>query len=169
MDNQQERLELEMAWLAGFFEGEGHISLCKCANTSKKSLGRPRYVPMVGLCNTDYAVLPDVKRVLDLSGITYCIYESKINGIGKKPKWELNFKGMEKAYKFCNWILPYLKGYKKLRAEKIIKFCDMRWEKLKISHQAPYGIEEESIYKDMYSFTGKTHSKILNDFTSCAV
>jgi len=166
MGNQQERLELEMNWFAGFFEGEGHISLCKCSHTSKKQLGNPRYIPMAGLCNTDYTVLPEIQRILDLSGITYCLHGHRINGLGNKPKWEIDFKGMKKIYKFCKWILPYMKSEKKIRAQKLIEFCEIRQSKLEISHQHPYGVEEEQIYKDLYSYKGKTNSKILNDFTS---
>lgn len=169
MGNQQERLEKEISWFAGFFEGEGHISLCKGGHTSQKQRGNLRYVPCAGLCNTDYDLLKDVKMILDTCGVSYCLHESRINGIGKKPKWEIDFKGMKKMWSFCLWIKPYMKGQKKHRCERILDFCQLRFIKLADNHQAPYGIEEENIYQELYTFKGKVPSKILNDFTSCAV
>lgn len=168
MGNQQERLELDMAWLAGFWEGEGYISLCKCSHTSKRQLGNIRYVPSMGICNTDYEFLPPIKELLDSIPVAFCVHMARIVGIGKKPKWEIRIKGMKKIRTLCERLLPFLKGQKKRRAEKMIAFCDMREKKLSISHQAPYGIEEEAFYKEMYSFKGRVETKILNDFTSCA-
>ena len=169
MGNQQERLDIDMAWLAGFWEGEGYISLTKCSHTSKRQLGRPRYVPAIGCCNTDYVFLDEIKRILGVIDISFCIQQARITGIGKKPKWEIRIKGMEKIHKFCDQIFPFLRGEKRNRAKKLMDYCVMRKAKLIKNHQAPYGDEEENCYQEMYSFKGRVETKILNDYTSRAV
>lgn len=122
MDNQQERLELNMQWFTGFFEAEGWISLM---NTKRieKGLKIYRYVPTCGISNTDFSILNGIKDLFYRNGIEYQSYVRKPRKKNYKLGWQIHISGMKKCIKFLELILPYMIGEKKEKAQKILDFC----------------------------------------------
>ena len=70
MDNQQERLEWEISWLAAFTEGEGWISLAK--NSSLQNGKRYfRFDPNCGISNTAKDLIDECVRILNKYGVEH--------------------------------------------------------------------------------------------------
>src|SRR5258708_34306427 len=75
-NNQQER-QVDIAWLAGIWEGEGTISIV----TGSKN----RWVPRVSMINTDFVLIEEVVAVLDRIGIVHYLQVRK-TGCDGDPK-----------------------------------------------------------------------------------
>ncbi len=165
MDNQQERLEWEISWLAAFTEGEGWISLAK--NSSLQNGKRYfRFDPNCGISNTAKDLIDECVRILNKYGVEHQVVKRKGSGIGKSEpldRYEIVMRCAGRVGSFLNIVYPYLIGLKKTRAELVMKFINLRKSK---PRKSSYGPEEQEIYDKMFSYKGMTQSKILNDLTS---
>lgn len=169
MGNQQERFELELSWLAGIIEGEGWISLLLYKNNQKKGNSTPAFTPCIGMCNTDMIIVEKVKSMFQKLGIKYR-YQKRYKGIGsdgvsRKELAEISVVSKCNIRILGNAILPYMIGEKKNRVELVMKFLDLRDSKPSSGPYSSYGNEEFAIYETLYSYKGKSRSKILNDYT----
>lgn len=169
MDNQQERFDLDLAWLAGIIEGEGWISLTIVNSLKRNKKHLPAFVPQIGVVNTDEKLMEKAREVWDKLKLKYRkqIVEAYIgtDGINRKKKWQMSVSSKDSITKLSNAILPYMHGIKKDRINKIFEFYKIRESKPKSGKNSTYGIEEYEIYKSLYSYKGKNKSKILNDYT----
>ena len=158
MENQQERLELNMNWFAGFFEAEGWFSLMKTTRIYKGNKVN-MYVPVCGICNTDFIILEDIERLFKSNGIIYQLHRRNPRKVTHKKNWQINMQGMKRSIAFIEWILPYLIGEKKMKAMSILEFCKTRKEKVSSGWcGVSYTQEDIKLYENI-------HSKILNDYT----
>ena len=158
MDNQQERLELNMNWFAGFFEAEGWFSLMRTTRIYKGQEVN-MYVPVCGICNTDFIILESIERLLKANGIAYQLHRRKPRKKTHKKSWQLNMQAMKRSMAFIEWILPYLVGEKKKKASGILEFCKRRKDKVSSGWcGVSYSKEDINLYESI-------HSKILNDYT----
>jgi hypothetical protein len=160
MDNQQERLELNMHWFAGFLEAEGWFSLMK-TNRQYKGQTVNMYVPVCGICNTDFMILEAIEHLFKSNGIEYQLYVREPRKKGYKKGWQINIQAMKKSMAFIEWIMPYLVGEKKIKAQKILEFCQLRKAKTTGFCGVGYSDDEVKLYEDI-------SSKILNDYTLSA-
>lgn len=157
MENQQERLELSMQWFAGFFEAEGWFSLMK---TNRKYKGEivNMYVPLCGICNTDFHILDMIEMLFKKNSIEYQLYLREPRKKGYKKGWQINIQAMKKSIAFIEWIMPFLMGEKRLKAQKILEFCLLRKAKTQGFCGVGYSQDELRLYEEI-------SSKILNDYT----
>jgi len=164
MENQQERLEWEISWLAAFTKGEGWISLTK--NSSLQNGKRYfRFDPNCGISNTAEDLINECVRILNKYKVQYQVVKRKGSGLGKGPsleRYEIIMRSMKRTKAFLDLIFPYLIGIKKERAKLVLDFINLRKSKPK---KTPYGIQEQQIYNKMFSYKGMTQSKILRDYT----
>lgn len=169
MGNQQERFEIDLSWLAGIIEGEGWVSLILYSNQQKKGNKTPAFTPCIGVTNCDINIINKVKELFDKLNIVYR-YQTRKAHIGKdgsprKEKYEISAISKKNVRVLGNAILPYMYGEKKERVKKVLQFLDLRDSKPSSGNNSSYGIEEFEIYNSLYSYKGKSRSKILNDFT----
>lgn len=168
MDNQQERFETRMAWLTGIIEGEGWVSLGKAYSHQKNKTKTIYYKPQIGVVNCDMVIMDEVMELFSTMGLRFRkqIRESKIwsDGILRKSRCEISISSVKDIMNLSKRILPYMIGDKKRRLLRIIDFIELRKLKGKGS-KGKYGDAEELMYKELYSFKGKSRSKILNDYT----
>jgi len=157
MDNQQERLEISLEWFAGFFEAEGWISLMKTYR-SYKGEKKVIYVPVCGMCNTDFEILYQVESVLKKNEIGYQLQLRKPRKETHKKSWQINMQCLKKSLLFLEWILPYLRGQKRFKAQQVIRFCKLRKEKTQGFCGVAYSQDELDLFDEI-------RSKILNDYT----
>ena len=148
MADQQERLELFKSWFAGFFEGEGWVCLMK-GSQSHKGRKIDRYMPVCGLINTDFTVLQSCKDLLDRDGICYHVALIDPRKKGYKKLWRINFSGYKRCIAFLEWILPYMRGDKVERTQKIFKFCKIREKEIKGFRGKPYSQEMINLYQEL--------------------
>jgi len=146
MDNQQERLlkHIELSWVAGIVEGEGHIGL------SKHTRGYLQYVPRLQIINSDELMLEDVGRILKKNGLAY--YRKRRNvdkRVRKKQMHDLCITGLKRTSRALGVIIPYMRGLKRREAEIVLSFCKERLSKS--NKFRPYTEVEHDIYRDYRS------------------
>lgn len=169
MDNQQERFEKRMSWLAGIIEGEGWITLMRRLVHQKNKKKTICFTPNIGMTNCDKFIVNEVKNLFDSLNLHYR-FQTRIGKIGsdgilRKTRFEISIASMRDIKTLANRILPYMIGEKKNRVHKLFEYFDVRERKGKKGPNSKYGYEEEKIYKELYSYKGKSQSKILNDYT----
>lgn len=169
MDNQQERFDLELAWLAGIIEGEGWVSLGLVKSRKKNGDSLPAYVPNIGLVNTDLSIVEKAEEIFKKIGIKYRSQLRKAyigsDNRPRKEKKEISIATHETFKKLAKAIYPYMVGEKKQRVEKVLQFIELRASKPRSGINSRYTEEEHAIYLSLYSYRGKSRSKIPNDYT----
>lgn len=164
MDNQQERFEL--AWLAGFIEGEGWFSLCRVKVQQKNNKKTITYTPNVGACNSDVELMEHFMMILSKYGIRYRQQTRNKNGdkecLGyscRKPIIEVSIATQESLKIFLPLIRPYLHSVKRHRADLLLEYIKIRQSKPRSGPRARHGKEEDQIYEKLYSYKGKSQFK----------
>jgi hypothetical protein len=171
MDNQQERFEKRIAWLTAMIEGEGWISLGKALSHQSNKTKTVYYKPQIGCVNSDKLIMNEILFLFESLGLKYR-YQIRKSGLGsdgvlRKERYEISISSVSDIMILSKAILPYMIGEKKNRLHKVLEFIRIRKEKGK-GKNGKYGEEEEQLYKELYSFKGRSRSKILNDYTPSA-
>lgn len=142
MDNQQKRpIIVNLSWLAGMWEADGSFSLSK--NERRKYI---QYEPQLQFVNTDFLIITEVIEILRSLQVGY-YFLTRIqpkNGYGKKLKYEIRVQGMKRCYKLLHYLIDYIRGSKKQKAQFIFDFISLRL--LKPKNQR-YGDEEHALYQ----------------------
>lgn len=169
MGNQQERFDLDLAWLTGLIEGEGWVSLIYYKSNQKNGNYTPALKGNIGVVNCDFIIMDKIRSILEKLEIKYRYNMRKAfigsDGRSRKAKIELSVESREPLRKLAETIHPFMIGEKKYRVSKIIEFLNLRESKPRSGPTSKYGKEEFLLYKEMYSYKGKSRSKILNDLT----
>ena len=119
MNTRRQSAGKNLAWLAGFIDGDGTITL----NKQRMSKDRIIYTPLVGVTNTDHSLIEEVAEVLTELEIGYYICQHKTkNGIAKK----LFTKGFKRVKKLLPLIIPELRGKKKQQAVLLLEWINSR-------------------------------------------
>jgi len=139
MDNQQGKTtELELAWLAGFIDGEGCLDFQK---GYQKALKRDTYQPRVRINNTDIPTLNKVDDLLRRMMAGHYIYWRHPENKKWKSSWDVEIVGFKKVQRFLIQINPYLYT-KKEKAEMLLDFTNSRLSNEDGSGKAPYSEKE---------------------------
>lgn len=169
MGNQQERFEIDLAWLTGLIEGEGWVSILYYKSNQKNNTYTPALKASIGVVNCDFLIMNKIMSILTNLDIKFRKNLRKAaigsDGISRKEKLEIYIDNQHSLKKLANVILPFIIGEKKFRVEKVIQFLQIRQLKGRSGKNSKYGKEEFLLYKEMYSYKGKSRSKILNDLT----
>lgn len=150
-DNQQETAsEAEKAWLAGFIDGEGSLSIGNLK--SKKTVALS---PRLSIPNTDKANIAKVCAILDKILVSGHLEKKETRNEKWKTCYIIYVTYREKLKILLETIIPYLAGKKK-RAELILKFIDSRLEHNK-------GRRQEIIFGTVNGRKGKIVGSIRHD------
>ena len=116
ISNLEKKAVQDLAWLGGFWDADGHISICK----------RSTYLVAVASCsNTNKALIDNVMRILDAAGITYRLdYQDRGERKNAKPSWTVKMESRPRCLAFLTMIRPYLVG-KREQADLVIKHCNL--------------------------------------------
>jgi len=174
-DNQQEiAKETEKAWLAGFLEGDGYITLSSQLASKKKKDSGLVVVPNIGFTNQDALLIERAKVICEkISGTGGWINEIANNTAYKYPSSNptiinLSVRKFSACSKILEAIIPYLAGQKLARARLLLSFINRR-----LCHpRMPYDLDEVGIVKTFVETQingknprhGKTLRKFLRDF-----
>lgn len=156
MDNQQRKLELRLAWLGGFWDGEGYITVAY--RQPERRCRRVQINPMFGVVNTNPAVMDEVAAVLTAVGIPH----HRSSRIDKRPNCKPLHKIVTTGFKRCARSLPILIPYlvgKREQAEKLLHLCQQR---LAVSNKTPYSPECVALAAELREV--RPNSKSLTDY-----
>lgn len=103
----------DLAWIAGFFDGEGHCGLSLLHSVKAMNQG---YSPNVTIANTSREILMTIYRIVGLGQLRDTV---KATAVAKRS-YRLDFP-IPHQLKFLKLILPFLK-LKKRQAELVIEY-----------------------------------------------
>ena len=135
--------ESELAWLAGFIEGEG----CFCM--AKKSGRKNSIHCSFNVTNTDQLLIQKAKSITDkIIGNEVSIVRHPVMKDCYKPIWRLWIENHDGLTKFIRAIFPFLVGEKKLQASIMLQFIERRMELRGNHYKAPRYTEEDWKFHD---------------------
>jgi len=120
-------MEVEKAYLAGLYDGEGYIGIIKITDRRIKKWTKLGYYfrPTLKLGLTEPSIL---KKIKEKYGGCFSSFLPTGTEIGKKC-YTLTLNCQGKIIKELEDILPYLK-VKKKQAELLLEYCISRYEKV---------------------------------------
>ena len=122
MDNQQVK-DYRIAYFAGFFDGEGHLSI-----SLNKSAGYPRLQPVVCFTNTNLQIIEEIERFLDDYNVHYhhgVHKRQKRTGGKHKDCHVIEIKRYGAIFDLLTYLIDYL-IVKRLQAFLVMEFCKKR-------------------------------------------
>lgn len=152
--------QTDLAWLAGFIDGEGSIHLHKAINRKGNSYWSPRFA----IYNNDIQTLENSQRIIyESTGLLQKIHERKpeVNMFiaGRRPSYFLTIGGRLKIQRFFVHIIPYLVSKKKL-AEEVLR---MRGALYRLEDREGF---KESLYED-YIERKLSATQIAKKYNNC--
>lgn len=128
---------LLLAWLAGFWDGEGCIRL----SPRKPKGGNNWIVPELSVTNTHLQTMEKMSKILTELEIGHHLAEMHRlhNRLNHRKCYRIMIAGQKRTKKFLDLIIPYLIT-KKEQAKTCKEFVDYR---LSVPINTPYGEKEE--------------------------
>lgn len=115
--------ETELAWAAGFFDGEGSAFFGQ-GNRGKNSAGRLTYTTLkLDVTQTELAPLERFRTAVGGIGSIYGPYRNKTS---KKDYWRFMVYGYEKYKSVMEQLWPYLGQTKRNQLERHLKAWEAR-------------------------------------------
>ncbi len=142
--------EKEIAWLAGFIDGEGYIGIerQRKKETNKQSASL-LYHPYLIIANSNYNVLEFIKKCIGYGHI----YEvkrkkSKSHHKNEKPGFQYKLTKMDKLGPLLDTLRPYL-HLKQQQCDLLLNFINLRKNAKRI--YGPYrGVTSYTIEEEIY-------------------
>lgn len=157
MDNQQGKTEIDLAWFAGFMDGEGCFHMRNVAGSRIRDLGKVYFRPTIRVCNTHQDTLQTVCTILDTHGLPYHVSHRTYSSASKYlPAWDVEVSGIKRCAKWLPLLIPYLHT-KREQAEQMLEYCLSRLSK---APSAPYNEREIEL---LHIF--RRNLKPLTDYT----
>lgn len=156
VNNKYCQTETELAWLAGFFDGEGNLGLHLIRNP--RNVNRPNFGVKFEITNTDKTTLDTIWSKFGGS-----LVERKLKeGTNHKREYRWSLTDKQKIAKMIKAIFPYLKT-KYLRASVLLDYIEKNPKKYGggIFHKRTD--EEFSQQEAMYLFLKKLNERGINN------
>lgn len=176
MGNQQGTpTEIEIAWLAGFIEGEGSLSLSAWNRFDEHAGRNPKIAVTIKIYNTDAALIGRCTDILCKLGISPHLKEReqrpmlKPDGSGEyksvDPMLVLTVSKLVCARALLEKLVPHLYGNKRRRAAIMMQYLDRRIEKIERNggnfRNLPYDDAEIELVEAFYKLTRVQESSAL--------
>ena len=113
--------EQDLAWLAGFIDGEGSITIFR----HKEKNGRIKLCPTIGVYNTCQSTIMHCKKILDSLDTSYHLHCRKHQGKKNKDSYQLTTRNSKYIYRTITHLRPYLIT-KAAQAEMTLQFVAKR-------------------------------------------
>lgn len=133
--------ETDLAWLAGFWDGEGSISLF----THTERNGSRKICPCICIVNTDIGMINKTRKILEALDCSLVLQERKPKNKSHSVVYTLTTRNMKYIINFLEATIEYLSGEKKERGEILLDYCKRRFSKLErlpSKGSTPYSTED---------------------------
>ena len=110
MDNQQGKIcELDIAWLAGFLDGEGSICMMKTNANRFRLNGQPvsGWVPRITIANTHKPTLERLVFIVEGLNLPHNICWRYPKNSRWKESWHLSAQGMKRFIRWADVLERY--------------------------------------------------------------
>ena len=118
--------DVDMAWLAGIWDGEGTFSIIK----QNKANGRVLLQAKATMENTSPDIISETCRILDGLGIKLFLWFREKKTDKHRDAYVVNIVRLESLARFCRDFIPYLRA-KKAQASLVARYSESRLELLK--------------------------------------
>jgi len=146
--------DVDIAYLAGLWDGEGHMSVVK----HQRRKGKWDYRPACGLVNTNEDLISRVIEILDGLGISARLESRQIKKPYHKRSYQIAISRLDAIKKLAETLIPYLCG-KKAVAKLTLRFVNSRLKHDKRNH--PVTDDEISLYEQMKKLNQKGTSETI--------
>jgi LAGLIDADG-like domain len=167
MRNQQGTpSDVELAWLAGFIEGEGTLALSAWNRFADGDVRSPKVAVTIKVYNTDAKLIQKCRSIIRKLEIEPYLKEREQKPMLKKgggeyvshdPMLTLTVSKQQCAKRLLNAIRPHLFGDKATRADLMIEYLDMRIAKIEANggnfRKLDVGPDEYRIVEQFYTLT----------------
>lgn len=154
----------KLSWLAGFWEGEGSVSIFQ----AKRESGTSKLQLSLTIANTDPALIMEVLKIADELGVRFHIFERKYDNGRFANAYQLTCRKLESSKKLLEAVIPYMIGSKKQISELGLRFINSRIKAMSENRNTPNTDEEIEIHQTVSKMNTKgitKDSQILNDYT----
>lgn len=149
-DNQQ-ATPLELAYLAGVWDGEGSFGVSFMSGAIRRKMGfSDAYHGAAAVVNQNEAIIVRVVQIMDALGVKAHIHTSRGRGGGRwRDTYRIKVARYSELKKLIEALLPYLVG-KKPHAELLLRFVNSRLSRMYLSKgEKGYNEEELSLYEQL--------------------
>lgn len=149
MDNQQEILPEELAYLGGLIDGEGSVGIYTTTHRSKTPGGKDamRVKPSISFANTEKALVDEYCRILDRLNVPYHVSHRASQGRNAES-WQVSTTGMKRTIKLLPYLAECCRGKKRLQALDLIEYCNLRMADW---HAAPFTTRQIELIEQIYA------------------
>lgn len=113
--------ETDKAWLAGFWDGEGSITIF----THIEKNGRKKICPTIGITNTHEGVIAHAVDLLDKLGTSFAIQTYERKDEKHKNVFQVNSRNVQYIKTVLEAIYPYL-ICKKAQATLVLRYVNKK-------------------------------------------
>lgn len=121
--------DIELAWLAGLWDGEGSITVF----THTEKGGKTKLCPTLCVVNTNETIIAEAARLLDKLGTSFSVFTRTPQKREHKPAIQLATRNMRYIQIVLEAMLPFLIG-KKAQAQLVLRYVTK-----KLSHPTHRG------------------------------
>lgn len=135
--------EVEKAWLAGFWDGEGSITIF----THTEKNGRNKICPTILVTNTHEGVIAHVVELLDRLGTSFAVNVQKKNTDKHKDAYHVTTRNMQYIKVVLEAIYPYL-VCKKPQATLMLRYVTKKMLQRETNGRPRYDDEDYEIQEE---------------------
>lgn len=151
--------ESDIAWLAGFMDGEGTITITID--------GHNRLGPQISVANTCFRVMENVERILKGLDVPYYIHTYTPENPKHKASCHIRVMRLNAAKDFINKLLPHLRA-KDSQARLVLRFVESRLQHPK--YNTKFIPDEHILANSVRNLNRKGTSETIREpFVECEV
>jgi hypothetical protein len=153
--------ETDKAWLAGFWDGEGSITIF----THTEKNGREKICPTINVTNTHEGVIAHVVELLDKLGTSFAVQTRKRDSDKYKDAYHVSTRNMQYIKVVLEAIYPYL-VCKKAQAILVLRYVNKKLEQRE-THGRPRYDEDDFEIQEQCQILNKRGKVPSSSTTTC--
>lgn len=154
--------ETERAWLAGFWDGEGSITIF----THKEKNGKEKICPTILVCNTHEGVIAHVVELLDKLGTSFAIQTVERKDEKHKNNYQVHTRNIEYIKTVLEAIQPYL-VCKKAQCTLVLRYVNKKLEQRQTNGRPRYDDEDFQVQKECQALNKRGKPSSESPTTTC--